>query len=88
MMMMRIVVADTEHLLPIQSHGVHHPGFGKRIELPIHRGKPDGRPGISEPAMQFLRRNETLAPSQLLQQRILLPRMPRNTMLTHIHALS
>lgn len=67
MMMMRIIVADTEHLLPIQSHSVHRTGFGKRIELPIHRGKPDGRPGISEPAMQFLRRDKTLAPSQLLQ---------------------
>lgn len=67
MMMMRIVVADTEHLLPIQSHGVHRTGFSKRIELPIHRGKPDGRPRIGEPPVQFLRRDEALAPSQLLQ---------------------
>lgn len=67
MMMMRIIITNAEHLLPIETHGVHRTGFSKRIELPIHRGKPDGRPGISEPAMQFLRRDKTLAPSQLLQ---------------------
>ena len=84
---MRIVIADTEHLLPVQAHGVHRTRFRQRIELPVHCRQTYGRPRIGEPPVQFLRRDEALARTQLLQQRILLPRVPCDAMLSHIHAL-
>lgn len=83
MMMVGIIAAQAEQLLPIHAHGIRRSGIHQRVQLPIHCGEADAQSGIHQLAMQLLRGNEIITAAKLRHHGILLLRMPHRPVRHH-----
>ncbi len=76
MMVVPVIAAQAEQLLPVHAHGIGLARVGQSVQLTVHGGESDLHALVLKPAMQILRGDEFAARLERVMNEFLLLGVP------------